>query len=78
MTRVFFGAGKMAGVRPGDLVGAITGESGIESSSLGKIQVTENFSIVEVPTEHADDIISAVGASGLRGKKVIVRRDRNT
>jgi len=78
VVRVFFGAGKAAGVRPADLVGAITGETGIESATLGAIQVTENFSVVEVPAEHADAIIAAVGASGLRGKKVTVRRDRHS
>ncbi len=78
VVKVFFGAGKAAGVRPADLVGAITGEAGIQSSALGAIQVTENFSVVEVPAESADEIIAAVAASGLRGKKVIVRRDRNT
>ena len=31
MSRLFVGAGRRAGIRPGDLVGAITGEVGIES-----------------------------------------------
>jgi ATP-dependent RNA helicase DeaD len=78
VVRLFIGAGRTAGVRPGDLVGAITGETGIESGSLGSIQVAASFSIVEVPEEHADRIIAAVSASGIRGKRVAVRRDRNT
>ncbi len=77
VVRVFFGAGKLAGIRPGDLVGAIAGEANVDSAALGAIQITPNFSIVEVPEDRADDIIAAVGASGLRGKKVVVRRDRN-
>lgn len=77
VTRVFFGAGRKAGVRPGDLVGAIAGETGLDAATLGAIQITENFSLVDVPAENADDIIAAVRAAGLRGKKVLVRRDRD-
>jgi ATP-dependent RNA helicase DeaD len=77
VARVFLGAGKRAGIRPADLVGAITGESGVPSSALGAIRITENFSVVEVPEALADAIIAAVSAGTLRGKKVTVRRDRD-
>ena len=77
VARVFFGAGKKAGIRPGDLVGAIAGEAGVPSSAIGAIRIAENFSVVEVPDDLADAIIEAVGAATLRGKKVKVRRDRD-
>ena len=77
VARVFFGAGKKAGIRPGDLVGAITGESGVPASAVGAIRIAENFSVVDVPEDLADAIIEAVGAATLRGKKVKVRRDRD-
>ena len=77
LARVFFAAGKKAGIKPGDLVGAIAGESGVSSSVIGAIRIAENFSVVEVPEELADEIIEAVGAGTLRGKKVKVRRDRD-
>ena len=75
--RVFVGAGKKAGIRPGDLVGAFAGESGVPSSAIGAIRIAENFSVVEVPEDLAEAIIEAVGAGTLRGKKVKVRRDRD-
>src|SRR5688572_25570740 len=77
VARVFFGAGKKAGIRPGDLVGAIAGESGVPSSAIGAIRIAETFSVVEVPEDLADAIIEAVGAGTLRGKQVKVRRDRD-
>ena len=58
VARVFFGAGKKAGIRPGDLVGAIAGESGVPSSAIGGIRIAENFSVVEVPEDLADAIIA--------------------
>jgi ATP-dependent RNA helicase DeaD len=74
--RLFIGAGRQAGIRPGDLVGAITGEAGIESRSLGAIEIADRFSLVEVPDDLADNIIRALRASTIRGNKVSIRRDR--
>ena len=76
MIRLFVGAGRRAGIRPGDLVGAITGEAGIESRSIGAIEISDGFSLVEVPETMADDVIDALRATKLRGLKVTVRRDR--
>jgi ATP-dependent RNA helicase DeaD len=76
MIRLFVGAGRRAGIRPGDLVGAITGEAGIESRSIGAIEISDGFSLVEVPETIADDVIDALRATKLRGLKVTVRRER--
>ena len=77
MARLFVGAGRKAGIRPGDLVGAITGEAGVTSRSVGAIQIGDNFSLVEVPEKLAGEIIAALKATTIRGKKILVRRDRN-
>jgi ATP-dependent RNA helicase DeaD len=78
MVRVFVGAGRTAGIRPGDLVGAITGEAGVTSRSVGAIEIGDRFSLVEVPDSLADGIIAALRATMIRGKKVPVRRERGT
>ncbi len=75
MIRLFVGAGRRAGIRPGDLVGAITGEVGIQSRSIGAIEINDGFSLVEVPEALADDVIDALRATKLRGLKVTVRRE---
>ncbi len=76
MTRLFVGAGRRAGIRPGDLVGAITGEAGIDSREIGAIEISDGFSLVEVPESRAQDIIAALKATKLRGARVTVRRER--
>jgi ATP-dependent RNA helicase DeaD len=75
---LWVGAGRKAGIRPGDLVGAITGEAGLPSTILGAIEIRDNFSLVEVPELHADEIVAALKKSSIRGKKVVIRRDRDT
>ena len=77
-TRLFIAAGRKAGIRPGDLVGAITGEAGVTSKSLGAIEIADNFSLVEVSEDVADAIVKAMKGASLRGKKVTVRRDRDS
>jgi ATP-dependent RNA helicase DeaD len=77
VARLFVGAGREAGIRPGDLVGAITGEAGINSRELGAIQIADRFSLVEVPASRAEEIIAALRATTIRGRKVPVRRDRD-
>jgi ATP-dependent RNA helicase DeaD len=76
VARLFIGAGREAGIRPGDLVGAITGEAGINSRELGAIEIADRFSLIEVPEARAEEIIQALRATTLRGRKVPVRRDR--
>jgi ATP-dependent RNA helicase DeaD len=75
--RLFIGAGREAGIRPGDLVGAITGEASIESRELGAIEIADRFSLIEVPESRADEIMAALRATTLRGRKVSVRPDRD-
>ncbi len=61
--------GKKAGVGPGDLVGAITGEAGVDSSAIGAIKITEGYSLVEVAVPLADRIIAALKRAVIRGQK---------
>jgi len=75
--RLFIGAGRKGGIRPADLVGAIAGEAGVPASAIGAIRIAENFSVVEVPEDLADDIISSMRGASLRGQKALVRRDRD-
>ena len=76
VTRVFVGAGRAAGMRPGDLVGAITNEAGLRGNDIGAIQIADGFSLVEVPEAEADRVISVLRAATIRGQKVTVRRER--
>ncbi|WP_224360562.1 DEAD/DEAH box helicase [Hyalangium versicolor] len=76
ITRLYIGAGRSAGMRPADLVGAIAGEAGLEASQIGAIQIADAFSLVEVPEPSADHIIAALKHATLRGRKVTIRRDR--
>ncbi|MET0765076.1 MAG: DEAD/DEAH box helicase [Blastococcus sp.] len=74
--RVFVGAGRDAGIRPGDLVGAITGETGLTGRDIGAIEIHQRFALVEVPESAADEVVQALRATMIKGRKATVRRDR--
>ena len=74
--KLYIGLGRSAGIRPADLVGAIANEARINSRDIGAIDITERFSLVEVPASEADRIIKTLRGKNIRGKKVSVRLDR--
>ncbi len=77
MVTLQFSAGKAAGVRPGDLVGAIANEAKLSSKLLGPIIIAEQSSHVQVPEELAKGIIKAFSRTRLKGHKVTVRLHRD-
>jgi ATP-dependent RNA helicase DeaD len=76
MTRLFVGAGRTAGIRPQDLVGAIAGESGLSGREIGAIEIADRFSLVEVPESSADHVVATLRSRTIKGKKTTVRRER--
>jgi ATP-dependent RNA helicase DeaD len=77
MAKLYLGAGRKLKIRPGDIVGAITNEMGMDASAIGAIQIWDRHSIVEVPDSVADEVIATLSATTIKGKRVQVRRDRS-
>jgi ATP-dependent RNA helicase DeaD len=73
--RLFVGAGREAGIRPGDLVGAITGETGLTGRDIGAIEIHQRFALVEVPESAAEEVVRALRSTMIKGRKATVRRD---
>jgi ATP-dependent RNA helicase DeaD len=74
--RLYVGVGERDGVRAGDLVGAIAGETNIPGSSVGRIDIRDTFSIVEVPADLAERVIRAVNGTTIKGRGARVDYDR--
>ncbi len=73
MTRLFIGAGRMDGLRPGDLVGAIYNTVGLAAKTVGAIDILDRNAFVEVPSDSANAVIEALSSTKLRGKRVRVQ-----
>ncbi len=76
VAKIWIGLGRLAGIRPADLVGAIANEARMTSRDIGAIDIADRFSLVEVPAATVDNIITALRGTTIRGQKVSIRRDR--
>ena len=74
--QLFIGGGRKAGIRPGDLVGAITNEAGVPGSVVGAIQISDDFALVDVRGPVAEAVAHALRGATIRGRRLPVRRER--
>ena len=75
MTRIFIGIGRFAGIRPGDIVGAIANEAGISSKAIGAIDISDRFSIAEVEGDLAETVVASLQGARFKGRTVTVKLD---
>ena len=76
-TRIFLGVGRKDGAGPGDIVGAITGETGAAGGQIGLIEIRPSFTLVDVDAEIADRVIERLRSVRIKGREVSARRDRD-
>ena len=64
--------GRKHRVNPGNIVGAIANEVGIESDSIGRIKICDNFSFVDLPSSLTDEQLEELGkvAIGKRSLRI--------
>ncbi len=65
--------GRKEKIRPGDVLGALTGEAGFAASQVGKINVNEFSTYVAVDRQIAKQALAGLSAGRIKGKKVKVR-----
>ena len=66
--------GRKEKVRPGDILGALTGDAGIDGKRVGKITVTDNASYVAIEQAAADNALNRLRDGKIKGRKFKVRR----
>ena len=59
-----------------DIVAALTREAGVEAASIGRIEIREMFSLVEVPAAEAEEIAQKIAGRTIRRRTVNARVDR--
>lgn len=70
MARLFINIGKNQNVKPGDILGAIAGESGMPGKMVGSIDMYDKYTFVEVPREQADMVLQAMKDVRIKGKNI--------
>ena len=74
--KVFVGVGKKDRASAKDLVGALIREAGVPKDDIGRIDVRDSFSLVEVAAGAADRAVRGLTGTTIRGRRVIARLDR--
>lgn len=70
MVRLFVNIGKKDRVSPGDILGAIAGESGMPGKLVGAIDMYDKYTFVEVPREYGSEVLEAMKNAKIKGRSV--------
>jgi ATP-dependent RNA helicase DeaD len=76
--KVFVGVGRSDGATPSDLVAILTKEIRVSREKIGRIELRDGYSLVELPAQDAERIASALNGTTIRRKRVVARVDRGT
>jgi ATP-dependent RNA helicase DeaD len=70
MVRLFINVGKKHKIRPGDIVGAVSGETGMPGKLIGTIDIYDKYTFVEVPKEYAQEVLRNMKNNQIKGKTI--------
>ncbi len=70
MVRLFINIGKKQHVKPGDILGAIAGETGMPGDLVGAIDMYDKYTFVEVPREYGKEVLLAMTSTKIKGKSI--------
>ena len=72
MVRLFINIGKKQKAKPGDILGALAGETGMPGKLIGTIDMFDKYTFVEVPREYAKDVLLAMKNVKIKGKTIVI------
>lgn len=74
MVTLWIDGGRKNKVRPGDILGALTGDAGIAGSEVGKIDIFDDHAYVAVKRESADKALAWLKSGKIKGRSFMVRK----
>ena len=73
MVEIVLPVGSWNRVRPGAVVGAITGETGLPGKAIGRVKILDKVTFVAVPAEHVHRILKALKGTRIGGRVIYPR-----
>ena len=70
MVRLFINVGRKDNVKPGNILGAVAGESGMPGELVGTIDMFDKYTFVEVPKEYGAAVLKAMKKAKIKGKNI--------
>ena len=76
MTRLFMTVGRKDKIQTSEILRTIAEEAGIPGRRIGKIDIRDNFTFVEVPSDIVEKVITAMDKAVIKGRRVAVEKAR--
>ncbi len=76
MVTLWIAGGRKEKVRPGDILGALTGDAGIPGSEVGKIDIFDNHAYVAIKRNNADNALNCLRNGKIKGRSFNVRKSQ--
>jgi len=73
MATLAIAGGRKQKLRPGDILGALTGDVGLAGKDVGRIEVLDNVAYVGVTRRSSGVAIEGLRRSGIKGRRFLVR-----
>ncbi len=74
MERFRIEVGRADGVKPGNIVGAISNEAGLDGQHIGRVDIQEDYSIVDLPEGMPREIFRILRKTWVSGKQLNISR----
>jgi ATP-independent RNA helicase DbpA len=76
MVTLWIGGGRKNKVRPGDILGALTGNTGIEGNKVGKIDVFDTHAYVAIKRDSVDKALQCLKKGKIKGRNFNVHKSQ--
>ena len=73
MTRYRIEVGWKDGVKPGNIVGAVANEGGIDGRQIGQIKINDAFSTIDLPSDISQDVQNKLKSTRVAGQMLQLR-----
>lgn len=70
LVSLFLSVGKKDKIMAKDIIGSLSANTAINKQEIGKINILENYSFIEIPSKYLDEIFSRMNGNTIKGKRV--------
>jgi len=74
MTNIFINIGRKNRVSAGHILGAVAGASGLPGKIFGRIEISDDYTVIGVPKETAEMVLSSLQGEKIMGRKVTAKK----
>jgi ATP-dependent RNA helicase DeaD len=74
--KIYVSVGKKDGVTANDLVAVLTKELRVQRAKIGRIELREAYSLIEIPAQDAEKVAAGLNGVTVRRKRITARVDR--